>query len=248
MSSRKSKRQKTISLVDSVREVNASMRLTLDEQIQELKLNILKMGSLMEESIYKAVKSLAHQDLDLAREVISSDQEIDSLENAIEARCLSLLALQNPLASDLRKITTILKIVTDLERMADEAVNIAEVTIMNGNEPLIKPLEDIPAMAEAAAKMVKGCLDAFVNQDQDLAIEVVKADDQVDEKYSALFDELVEMIIEQAPFSGTTQAIRLLFVARYLERIADHATNIAERTIYMITGDRVTHRKGWWKE
>lgn len=224
------------------------MRETLNEQLKELKQNILKMGGLMEEAIHKAIKSLATQDMSMAREVVKSDNDIDKLEDEIEARCMNILALQNPVAGDLREIATILKIVTDLERMADEAVNIAEVTIMIGNDPLIKPLEDIPAMGLMASNMVKGCLDAFVNKDIHLAQEVARSDDGVDHKYAELFEELVGMIAQKSPFPHSKQAVQLLFVARYLERIADHATNIAERTIYMVTGKRVTHRRDWWNQ
>lgn len=224
------------------------MRGNLDEQLQELRKDLLKMGSLMEEAISKAIKSLATQDLQLAREVVVADAAIDRFEENLEARCLNILALQNPVATDLREITTTLKIITDLERMADEAVNIAEVTIMIGTDPLLKPLEDIPVMAQLAIKMVAKCLDAFVNRNLDLAKEVAASDTAVDRLYSQLFTELTGLIAQHSPFPQTEQAIELIFTARYLERIADHATNIAERTIYMVTGQRVSHRREWWKE
>ena len=224
------------------------MRGTLNEQLQELRKDLLKMGSLMEEAISKAIRSLATQDLQLAREVVVADTTIDSFEDTLEARCLNILALQNPVAIDLREITTILKIITDLERMADEAVNIAEVTIVIGTDPLLKPLEDIPMMSQLAIKMVTKCLDAFVNHDLDLAKEVAASDTTVDRLYSQLFAELTDLITQRSPFPQTKQAIELIFAARYLERIADHATNIAERTIYMVTGQRVSHRREWWKE
>ncbi len=224
------------------------MRGNLDEQLQELRKDLLKMGSLMEEAISKAIKSLATQDLQLAREVVVADAAIDRFEENLEARCLNILALQNPVATDLREITTTLKIITDLERMADEAVNIAEVTIMIGTDPLLKPLEDIPVMAQLAIKMVAKCLDAFVNRNLDLAKEVAASDTAVDRLYSQLFAELTGLIVQHSPFPQTEQAIELIFTARYLERIADHATNIAERTIYMVTGQRVSHRREWWKE
>lgn len=211
-------------------------------QLEALKQDILRMGSLVEGGIHKAIASLKEQDLELARSVVDSDDLIDQMETDIEESCLQLIALQQPLAKDLRTVSTILKIITDLERMSDQAVNIAEVALRIGHDPLIKPLIDIPRMAEMAERMVRESLDSFVHEDLELARKVCNDDDPVDDLYSALFDELMGFVLAGGDMRRATQAINLLFVARYLERIADHATNIAERVIYMVSGERVSHQ------
>ncbi len=196
------------------------------------------MSSIVETMIYEAIQSLTDQDLQLAHKVISDDEAVDIMESSIEEECIKLLALQSPLAADLRVVSTVMKLVTDLERIADNAVNIAETTIRIGNEPLIKPLIDIPRMGDITLGMVKDALDSFVKRELEVAKEVIRRDDDVDRLYSMLFDEL---ILKGQDAKKATQAINLLFVARYLERIADHATNICERVIYMVTGERVSH-------
>lgn len=211
-------------------------------EIEDLQQEILRMGSMVEDAIHRAITSLKTQDLDLAAAIIDGDDKIDAMEQDIEEKCLKLIALQQPLAKDLRTISTILKTVTDLERIGDQANNIAEITLRIGHEPLIKPLIDIPRMAEMSQRMVKESLDAFVNQDVDLARKVCRDDEPVDQLYSDLFDELMGFILEGGDVHRATQAINLLFVARYLERVADHATNIGERVIYMVTGERVAHQ------
>ena len=171
------------------------------------------------------------------------------MEKDLEERCVKLIALQAPLAGDLRTIHTILKVVTDLERIGDQAINIAELTLRLSGEPLIKPLVDIPKMAEMAGSMLHRALKSFVDGDTGLAREVCLADDAVDELYSRLYDELIELSLGAGDRARATQAINLLFAARFLERIADHATNIAERVIYMVEGRRVPHQlKGYRDE
>lgn len=213
------------------------MRQRFESQLRELNLKLLKMGAMVLEIVEEAVQSLIKQDLEMARRVYQMDDQIDELELELENECMRLLALQQPMARDLRVIGTIMKIITDLERMGDHAVNIAKVTIEIGNEPLIKPLIDIPRMAKLSQEMVNKSLDAFMRSDIHLAEEVAYDDEAVDKIYEEIYKELIEMIIENP--SITRQATHLLFIGRYLERIADHATNIGERVIYMETGERV---------
>lgn len=201
--------------------------------------DLLRMGSLVEEAIANSAKSLARQDRALAEQVIEGDKPIDDLELFIEEQCMQLLALQQPLAKDLRKIGTILKASTDLERMADQATNIAELTIAIGSSPLIKPLIDIPRMAEIARGMVHNSIEAFVREDEQLARNVCQEDEEVDLLYASLFEELVGFLAHGQEGKDAEQIVHLLFTARALERIADHATNISERVVYMITGQVV---------
>lgn len=217
-------------------------RQAYENELQRLKEELLKMGGLVEEMIALAIRSIADRDPEMARQVIRMDDLIDQMDGRIEERCMRLLALQQPLARDLRLVGGILKVVTDLERMADYAVNIAELTLRIVQDPLIKPLIDIPKMAEMAQEMTRRSLDSLVSQDVKAAEEVCRADDPVDELYSALFDELIGFVLQGGDARRASQAINLIFVARYLERIADHATNIAERVIYIVTGERVAHQ------
>lgn len=219
------------------------MRVGFDKELEKLERDVLRMGSIVEEAVVKAIRALANQDLDLADEVISNDREVDLLEVQIEEKCIALLALQCPLGRDLRLIGTTLKITTDLERVGDNAVNIMEVVKRIGHEPLIKPLIDIPRMANLAEKMLKDSLDAFVRRDVTLAEQVRLRDDEVDEIYVGLYDELMGYVFPGGEEYKVRQAINLLFISYYLERIADHATNIAERVVYLVTGQAVSHPK-----
>jgi len=214
----------------------SSTRHAFDRSLAELQQEILRMGSLVEQAIYNSVHSLATQDVQLAEQVISGDQVIDHLETDIEDKCLKLIATQQPIAKDLRSISTGFKIITDLERMADHAVDIARITKRLAGQPLIKPLVDIPRMAKITQQMVKDGLDAYVRADVELAKQLCVADDEVDHIYSQIFRELLTYMMEDP--RTITQATYLLFVGRYIERIADHATNIAERVIYLVTGER----------
>jgi len=218
--------------------MTANTRKNFQHSLEELQRNILRMGSIVEQTIAKAVECLAKQDAKLAQEVIESDVIVDQLELEIENQCLKLIATQQPMAKDLRKIAAGFKIITDLERMADYAVDIARVSlrIINTGEPLIKPLIDIPRMTEIAQLMVKQSLDAYVREDTDLAYTVTQTDDQVDTLHNQIFRELLVYMMEKP--QNITQATYILFVSRYLERIADHATNIAEEAIYLATGER----------
>lgn len=211
-------------------------RHSFHDQLTDLQQDILKMGTLVQEAIHKAVRSLAQKDLNLAQEVIEGDDRVDDMELDIEKRCLQLLALQQPMAIDLRTIGTALKIVTDLERMADHATDIAKVTIRLGGEPLIKPLVDIPRMAELAQMMVHEAIHAYVDRDHQQALKMIELDDEVDHLYGQIFRELLTYMMEDP--KTIKQATHLLFVASHLERIADHATNLGEWIIYMVTGER----------
>jgi phosphate transport system protein len=204
------------------------------QKILDIKHKVLRMGALVENIINTAMTALKAQNLDLARKVSEMDDEIDQLDLEIEQECIMLLALQQPLAKDLRTIASVLKIITDLERMGDNAVNIAEVTLEIDSEPIFKPLVDIPKMAGIAQEMIKMSLDAFVQEDINLAEKAAKRDEEVDSLYETVINDILNFITEKKEL--TKQGTKLMFIGRYLERIADHSTNICERTIYMITG------------
>ncbi len=212
-------------------------RKSFSAQLEDLQQDLLKMGTAVEEAIHLSVKALEERDLELAQQVIEDDRHINDMELEIEEACLRLLALQQPMAKDLRVITTALKIITDLERMADSAVGIARIVVRMAGEQLIKPLIDIPRMAEIAEGMTRDALTAYIETDADLAREMVERDHRVDELYNQIFRELILYMIEDA--KNIRQATRLLFVAKYLERIGDHATNVGEWIIYLVSGERV---------
>ncbi|HYF83253.1 MAG TPA: phosphate signaling complex protein PhoU [Clostridia bacterium] len=208
-----------------------------DQELQDLQVSLLKMSSMVEELLGDSVKALKTQDVELAQKVIKNDDLIDDMEFVVEDKCLKLIALQSPLAKDLRIIATALKIITDLERIADYAVDIAKITIKLADEKYIKELIDIPRMAEIAVKMVKGSIDAYVHLDTEKAREVAKWDDEVDALYKQIFRELLFIMMEDPKTSH--QATNFLLISRYLERIGDHVTNICERIIYSVTSEHV---------
>ncbi|HEU4401187.1 MAG TPA: phosphate signaling complex protein PhoU [Candidatus Polarisedimenticolia bacterium] len=210
-----------------------------ERDLQDLKDKILLLGGMVEEMIASAMKSLLSRDPDLARRVIASDPKVDSAELEVDHLCLNLLALRQPAASDLRFIATALKIVTDLERIGDLAVNIAERSIELNEEPPLKPYIDIPRMATAAAGMVRRALDAFVKRDPEEARAVLASDDAVDTLNVQLFRELLTYMIEEP--KNVSRALRITFIAKYLERVADHATNIAQMVIFLCEGRDVRH-------
>jgi len=210
-----------------------------ERELQELKEKILLLGGTVELMIASAMKALLSRDSDLGRSVIASDPRVDAAELEIDHLCLSLLALRQPAASDLRFITTALKIVTDLERIGDLTVNIAERAIELNEEPPLKPYIDIPRMASTAAGMVHQALDSFVNRDPAEAREVLTMDDGVDRLNVQLFRELLTYMIEDP--KSVTRALRITFIAKYLERVADHATNIAQMVIFLCEGQDVRH-------
>jgi len=210
-----------------------------EKELLDLKEKILLLGGTVEEMIASSMKSLLARDSALGRSVIDSDPKVDAAELDVDHLCLSLLALRQPAASDLRFIATALKIVTDLERIGDLAVNISERAIELNEEPPLKPYIDLPRMASSVAGMVHWALDAFVNRDPALARRVLAADDAVDDLTVQLFRELLTYMIEDP--KSVSRALRITFVAKYLERIGDHATNIAQMVIFMCEGRDVRH-------
>jgi len=210
-----------------------------DAELQDLHLKILEMGGLVERQIGNAIAALVERDDAKARTTIEVDHSVNRHDVEIDELCLRLLALHQPAARDLRLITTALKITTDLERIGDMAVNICERTLELNQEPQLKPFIDIPRMAEISSTMLRESLDAFVREDVDLALKVCRDDDAIDQLTNQLFRELSSFMIESP--RTITRAIRLLFIAKYLERIADHATNIAEMVVFMVKGKSIRH-------
>ncbi|MGO0059733.1 phosphate signaling complex protein PhoU [Brevibacillus fluminis] len=209
-------------------------RHTFEEQLDSLHRKLLSMGSLVEEAIHKSIKSLVERNLQLADEVIKSDGVINSLEAEIESGCFQLIALQQPVGGDLRRLGTMLKLVTDLERMGDHAVAIAKTTRRLMNEQYVKPLIDIPLMADHVKAMVRDSLNAYIIRDTEAAAEIALRDDVVDKLFSTIFRDLIEVMSNKP--QAINQGTHLLLVAQYLERIADHVTNICEWIVYMKTG------------
>jgi phosphate transport system protein len=210
-----------------------------EEDLRALRAELLKMGGLVERQIADAVEALVQRDTEHARQVIARDAEVNRMDVEIDARCINLLALHQPAASDLRFITTGLKITTDLERIGDNAVNICERAIELNQEPQLKPYIDIPRMAEIAQTMVKDALDAFMRDDIELAGEVIARDDEVDQLNYQTYRELLSYMVEDPQM--IPRATKLLVVSKYLERIADHATNIAEMVVFMVKGRSIKH-------
>jgi phosphate transport system protein len=210
-----------------------------EDELQALKNRLLAMGALVEDRVHRAVRSLIDRRMDEADEVIASDQEVNELHIELDDRCLRLLATQTPLASDLRLITSAMKINSDLERIGDQAVNIAENVVKILPHPPLKPLIDIPRMAEIAEKMTRDSLDSFVRKDPALARDVLKRDDEVDQLKDQVFRELLTYMMADP---GTIQrALSLILISRNIERIADHATNIAEDVIFLVEAKDVRH-------
>jgi len=211
------------------------MRHSFEEDIRELEQELLSMGGVVEDMLSKAVQALVNRDRLLADEAIAMDDIADSYNVNIETRCLRLLALQQPMARDLRTIAAAMKIITDIERMGDYAVDIAKTARFLADQTPYKPLVDIPEMAEIVQRMLREVLEAFVSRDLGLVEKMVSDDDVVDKMAHDLHEELADAI-ERNP-TITRQALRLLLITRYLERIADHITNVGERVYYMETGE-----------
>jgi len=211
-----------------------------DEELKEVHKEILKMGVMAQEGIFKSIEALKNRDKTLAQAVISSDEKIDELELIIDEKCIDLIARYQPVASDLRFIATAMKINSDLERIADLAVDICQRVQEIIDKPILKPLIDIPKLSEVAQKMVKEAIDAFVNRNAELARAVVHTDPQADSLRNRVQDELINDYMSRDPKTAD-RAVPLLLIARHLERICDHATNIAEDVIYMVEGKVVKH-------
>jgi phosphate transport system protein len=211
------------------------------EELKKLREEILYMGGLVEDQIQKAVKSLVDRDSKLAEAIIERDHEVNRLDVEIDELCIRLLALHQPAGRDLRFITTGLKITTDLERAGDMAVNICERALELNLEPQLKPYIDIPLMAQIAQRMIQQSLDAFVREDTDLALKVCKDDNEVDQLNAQIFREVLTFMIENG--QTISRGTKISSVSKYLERIADHATNIAEMVIFMVKGKSIRHMK-----
>ena len=216
------------------------MRTRFDRELETLNLEMIQMGSLIERSIESTVQALIEKDVELAQEVIGYDKDIDDMEREIETRCLRLLLQQQPVAADLRLISTALKMITDMERIGDNAADIGEITCRIAREDYIKELRHIPMMAEATIRMVKGSVDAFVHRDLEKAQQVIDTDDEVDDLFEEIKAELIGMIHQDADCGA--QAVDFLMVSKYLERIGDHAVNIAEWVVFSLTGEHKNHR------
>ena len=210
------------------------MRTRFDEQLEQLNNHLLEMGLLIERSIESATQALIDQNVAAARSAVAADSEIDQKEREIESLCVKLLLQQQPVAKDLRLISAALKMITDMERIGDQAADISELVIYLANEPYIKELTHLPEMSRQAIQMVRGSLDAFVKRDLALARAVMAMDDRVDELFDIIKNELIEHLRTNS--SSGTQAIDLLMIAKYYERIGDHAQNIAEWVEYALTG------------
>jgi phosphate transport system protein len=215
------------------------MQRHFHEELDALKQTLLAMGGLVEDQIRRVMTALIERDGDLAQEVIDRDAQVNAYDIEVDEKCVELLALNQPAAGDLRFITTAMKIVTDLERIGDQAVNIAQRALELNREPQLKPYIDLPRMAQKAQRMVKESLDAFVTRDTDLARRVCAEDAEVDALKEQIFRELLTFMMEDA--RTIPRAIRLILISRFLERVADHATNIAEMVIYMVESKIVRH-------
>ena len=211
------------------------MRNRFDRQLKKLNDELIDMGSMIEKSIEKALVALVTQNVEKAQEVIGFDLEIDRQEREIESLCMKLLLQQQPVARDLRLISSALKMITDMERIGDQAADIAELAIFMAEKPYIKELKHITQMGQETMVMVVTSVDAFVEKNLQKAQEVLAHDDIVDQLFDAVKSELIEMIHQDKEIGE--QATDLLMVAKYFERIGDHATNIAEWVIYSITGE-----------
>jgi len=210
------------------------IRTIFHKKLREIQDDVLVMGSMVEKAITRSVEALKERDLGKAREVITGDLTINKKRFNIEEKCVQLIATQQPMASDLRAIICVLNIITEIERIGDHAEGIAKIVVMIGDEPPLKPLIDIPRMAEKANDMLHRSLDALINRDADAAKRIVGEDDEVDNLYDQIFRELLTFMAEDP--KTITRATRLIWVAHNLERSADRVTNICERVVYMVTG------------
>lgn len=209
------------------------------DELEHLKEMVVKMAALVESAIKKAVEALVERESDLAQEVIKEDHNINAYDVTIDEECIRLLALRQPMGKDLRFITTAMKITTDLERIADNAVNIAERAIELNEESQLKPYVDIPRMSRIVQRMVVDAIDAFINEDKHKAKDVIMRDDEIDELNEGIWEELMA-IMRREP-NTISRAVKITYISKYIERIGDHATNIAETIIYMVDGKIIRH-------
>ncbi|TCT15689.1 PhoU-like phosphate uptake regulator [Natranaerovirga pectinivora] len=205
------------------------------KELDKLHKNVVKMGTIIEKSIDDVIEALVKQDVKLANDIIDRDDEIDELENHIEQECIMLIARQQPIASDLRKIASVMKIITDLERIADHCADISKYTIKLANESYVKPLVHIPEMAKKVKEMVRETIDVYIKSDLEGAKRIIEKDDEIDHYFSMLVKELSELMISKPEV--VPQCINFIFIVKYLERMGDHSTNIAEWIQYIVTGN-----------
>lgn len=210
-------------------------RITFDHELQQLNQALITLGGLTESSIENAVLALRNQDVDLARKIIEGDDLIDQQEHLVEKKCINIIGRHQPLAIDLRTVSAALKVITDLERIADNSTNIAELVVDMAGEPYVKPLIDIPLLSDISRGMVKEALTAYIERDQELAQAVINRDDEADIVYKRIVQDLMALM-QQNP-ATIRQGVSLLFIAKCLERVADHAVNVAEWAIYVVTGN-----------
>ena len=218
------------------------MNRHFDEELGELKERLLYMASVVESMINYSVKSLVDRKEEFTKEVYKHEDEVNKIQVEIDDKCLKLIALHQPAAQDLRFLTSAMKINSDLERMGDQAVNIADASVKLLKQPPLKPLIDTPRMSEIVKKMVKDSLDAFVKKDVALAKKVMATDDEVDDLKDQIFRELLTYMSSDA--ANISRALELILISRHLERIGDHATNIAEDVIFLVEGKDVRHHLG----
>jgi phosphate transport system protein len=209
-------------------------RTTFHKRLREIQDDVLAMGSMVSKATLRSIDALKNRDLDLAQQVITDDKKINQKRFEIEEKCVELIATQQPMASDLRIILAVLNIISEVERIGDYAEGIAKIAIMIGDEPPLKPLIDIPRMAEQTVAMLRRSLDAFVNRDAEAAKKISAEDDAVDQLYDQVFRELLTFMAEDP--KTITRATRLIWVAHNLERSADRTTNICERVVFVVTG------------
>jgi phosphate transport system protein len=209
-------------------------RATFHKKLKTIQDDVIAMGSMVEKAVERSIDALKNRDLGLAQQVIRDDQKINRKRFKIEEDCVSLIATQQPMAGDLRVIIAVLSIITDLERIGDHAEGVAKIVLMIGDEPPLKPLIDIPLMAEKTVKMLRQSLDSFINHNADTARQVASEDDEVDNLYTQVFRELLTFMAEDP--RTITRATRLIWVAHNLERSADRVTNICERVVFTVTG------------
>jgi len=210
------------------------MRTAFHKRLREIQDDIIVMGSMVSKAILRSIDALKNRDLELAHQIVADDQKINDKRFEIEEKCIELIATQQPLASDLRIIIAILNITTEIERIGDYSVGIARIVIMIGDEPPLKPLIDIPRMAEKTVDMLRRSLDALINRDADAARKIANEDDLVDHLYDQVFRELLTFMAEDP--KTITRATRLMWTAHNLERAADRVTNICERVVFIVTG------------
>ncbi len=215
------------------------MRAPLDNELKAIHVDIIKMGTLIERTIEETITALVNQDVKLAKSVANGDDRFDKMELDIESKCISVIATQQPVASDLRKLFSIVKIVTDLERIADHCQDISKLTLDLSGQTYVKPLIDIPKMAKQVREMVKMTIDCYIDQDVAKSKIVCANDDIVDDYFNTIFNDL-EIVMKEKP-DAIKQCMDFLMIAKYLERMADHATNVAEWVIYSVEG---THFDG----